>query len=309
MNAERLLRDYNIPHLTEGHKHATAGWANVHCPFCSGEQNYHMGIREELTACHCWRCGSHNVAQTLSRLLNMPTPEVKRILPRYKTGAAGVKKIAPEARVAIHPFKFPKPYGPLDKRGKRYLEKRGFIPQHLEQEWGLLQTGPVSFLDKISYSHRILIPIFWNGKIVSFQSRDITDKSDRKYLACTMKREEIHHKNILYGKQAAWERFDEFIIVEGVTDVWRLGPQAIATFGIEFKMEQVLQLKKIGNRFIVLFDDEPQAQEQARILTAKLRAMGKAARVEKIEGDPGGMAQGDADHLVKELIGKGGVLK
>lgn len=303
MSTERLLQDYNIPYVTEGHKHSTAGWVNVHCPFCAGSHNYHMGIHEELSACHCWRCGSHSVPETLSRILGLPRLETQEVLRRYRGSAGLVRKAVPEPKISIHPFKLPQPHFRLNTLGRRYLIKRKFDPDYLEREWGLLQTGPVSFLDKINYSRRILIPIYWGGKIVTFQSRDITDKSERKYLACPMKREEIHHKNILYGKQEYWNRHKGIIITEGVTDVWRLGPAAVATFGIEFKMEQVLQLKKISNRFFVLFDDEPQAQEQARILAAKLRAFRKEVIIETVKDDPGSMSQKDADKLVKELIG------
>ncbi|MCK9456781.1 MAG: hypothetical protein M0R31_05745 [Candidatus Riflebacteria bacterium] len=304
MSAERLFQDYNIPHVTEGHKHVTSGWVNIHCPFCVGSQNYHMGVREELTACHCWRCGSHPVVETLSRVLNLLPREVRTILKKYKTGEViSIRKLVPKSRVSIHPLKFPKPHSILNKYGKQYLAKRGFDPEYLEHKWGLCQTGPVSFLDKISYGNRILIPIYWNGEMVSFQSRDITDKSDRKYLACPMKREKIHHKNILYGYQEFWEDSHGIIIVEGVTDVWRLGDSAVATFGIEFKMEQVLQLKKLGRkRFFIVFDNEPQAQAQARVLATKLRTLGREAYIERVEGDPGSMKQRDADYFVKELL-------
>ena len=305
MGAERLLRDFNIPHVTEGHQHSTAGWVNVHCPFCAGSREYHLGIQEELKACHCWRCGSHPVLPTLSRILSVPVPEVKQILNKYQyRGAATRKPLAPEAKVSIHPFKFPQPHFSLDGRGKRYLSKRGFDPDYLEREWGLLQTGPVSFLDKIAYGNRILIPINWGGKVVSFQSRDITERSDRKYLACPMRRETIHHKNILYGKPECWGEFKSIIIVEGVTDVWRFGPRAVATFGIEFKTEQVRQLKSLGERFFIVFDNEPQAQGQARLLAAKLRAFRKEVYIETVESDPGGMKQDDASHFVREMIKK-----
>lgn len=302
MNAERLFRDYNIPHVTEGHKHSTTGWVNVHCPFCPGSQNYHLGIHEELTGCHCWRCGSHPVVGALSKLLNLPELEIRKILRKYKAGGTATKKSITQPKVSIHPFKFPKPNSPLTKLGKKYLARRGFDPDYLAEEWGLLQTGPVSFLDGISYNHRILIPIHWNGKIVSFQGRDITDKSDRKYLACPMRREEIHHKNILYGKQEEWQKAKGIIVVEGPVDVWRFGPCAAGVLGTSFKMEQVLQLAKHHNRFFIMFDNEPQAQAQARLLAVKLKALGKEARIEKVKDDPGSMTQAEANHLVRELV-------
>ena len=67
-------------------------------------------------------------------------------------------------------------------------------------------------------------------------------------------------------------------------------------------MEQVLQLAKIHDKFFMLFDEEPQAQEQARVLATKLKALGKEVYIEKIKGDPGDMRQEDADYLVKQLM-------
>lgn len=299
-NIHRLLRDYGVNFITEGNKHCTEGWVNVHCPFCPGSQGYHLGIHGDGKGTHCWRCGSHPISQVLSRLLGVSEPNAREILKKYQGYASRRKTEQP--KVAIFPLKLPQPNSALTLPYKEYLEKRGFDPDKLEKEWGLRQTGPVSFLDGISYNHRIIIPIYWDGGLVSFQARDITNKSDLKYLACPKRREKIHHKNILYGKEEMWKNYGGLIIVEGVTDVWRLGPCSIATFGIEFKMEQVLALGKIQERFFILFDEEPQAQRQARKLATKLKALGKEVFVEKIEGDPADMTQAEADYLVKQLI-------
>ncbi len=65
---------------------------------------------------------------------------------------------------------------------------------------------------------------------------------------------------------------DKVIVVEGVTDVWRLGKgKAVATFGINFTQRQLnilvkRKFKKIG----ILFDNGQQAQEQADELKESL---------------------------------------
>lgn len=301
MDIERLLSDYHIPYVTEGHKHSTQGWVNIHCPFCAGSQDFHLGISNDHGGGHCWRCGGHSSLFILSKVLNLPPSKVKAILQRYQTNITARR--VQEAQVTIHPFKYPKPFSKLSAPYKKYLESRGFDADYLEQEWGLLQTGPVSYLDGIPYGHRIIIPIEWDEDVVSFQARDITDRSTLKYLACPKRREKVHLKNILYGKQQAWDSLDSIIIVEGVTDVWRLGRCSAAVFGIEFKMEQVLALRKYDAKFFILFDDEPQAQIKAREFAIKLKALGKRTEIIKIKGDPGSMKQDDADHLVRQLTG------
>lgn len=295
-----LLNQYGVPYVADGHhSHNTAGWVNVHCPFCRGTPNFHLGFLENGTGANCWRCGSHPTVTALSAVLGISEAQVRRALksqPRH-----GVRKKRTEPKIEVRAFKYPKPTFDLLETGKRYLEKRKFDPDKLVAEWGLLQTGPISLLDKIQYGNRIVIPIEWDGLVVSFQARDITGRHSAKYLACSKGRERIHHKHVVYGKQSYGEAK---IIAEGPADVWRLGKDALGTMGIKFTMEQVLQLSNLADRFFVLFDSERQAQEQAKRLAAKLRGLGKRAKVFQLpRGDPGEMSQDDANHLVRELLG------
>ena len=58
MDIERIYRDYNIPHATEGHKHCREGWVNTACPFCSGNEGLHLGYNNADDYYFCWRCNS-----------------------------------------------------------------------------------------------------------------------------------------------------------------------------------------------------------------------------------------------------------
>jgi DNA primase len=191
---------------------------------------------------------------------------------------------------------------PLQSNHRHYLESRDFDPDLLEREWNLLGTGPYSVLDHINYKHRIIIPFFWDGEEVSFDSRDITDKDPGRYKACPKDRELIPHKNILYGKQSQWK--DTGICVEGPTDVWRLGVHSFATSGIKYTSKQVRLMSKSFKRIWVMFDNDPQAIIQAKKLTAELRFRGvEAMLIESIiASDPGSMKQKDANYLIKQLI-------
>lgn len=298
-----LLTAYHVPYITEGHTHTTPGWVNIHCPFCGGGQNYHLGIHGVGGGCHCWRCGPHPLTDTLAKTLGLPPQQVRAIIRQYRGKGAPREARREGPQVGAFPLKFPTPNGPLTGLYRRYLERRRFDPDWLAKTWGVKQTGPVSRLDGISYSHRILIPIFWGGRAVSFQARDITGRSPMRYLACPKAREIIHHKDILYGKQAAWEAARVMIVVEGVTDAWRLGPLAAATFGVEFRLEQVLAMIKHADRFFIAFDNEGHAQEQAEKLAVKLHALGRVTTLCPPPGkDPGDMAQDDANHFVHQLI-------
>ena len=137
---------------------------------------------------------------------------------------------------------------------------------------------------------------------MSFQARDVTGRSDLRYVSCPVAREVVHHKSILFGRQERWGRTG--ILVEGVFDVFRLGPLACATFGTAVKSEQVVEVARHFDRVCIVFDPEPAATARARRLATTLRIrLGVEPVVVDIGGgDPGSMAQDDADALMRSLI-------
>lgn len=236
------------------------------------------------------------MVETLHKLTGIPFQEIKDIIRQF--GGSNRKIRTNKETVRMKGFRFPSNTNTMTTLHRKYLAKRGFDPDKLIHEWNLLSTGIVSSLDESDYGNRILIPIYWNGERVSFQCRSVSGK-EPKYKACPKDRELVHHKHILYGKQAEWK--ETGICVEGVTDVWRFGPKAFAVFGIEFKMEQVRQMVKNFKKVVVCFDDDPQAVRQANKLVGLLHEAGVSARRHPIIGDPGGMDQTEADYLVKSI--------
>ena len=300
-----LLTDYNINYQTEGHKHCRPGWANMQCPFCTGNPGLHLGVSVEHGYWKCWRCGFHHQYKALSAVLNVSQAEAKALYQKYRIGRPGASQAATttdkSVKVGQKRFIYPDGTGPLQRQHTKYLLKRKFDPEIITDLWGVQGTGPLADLDDIDYRHRIIIPISWGGRVVSFQGRDITDKSGVKYLACPQKREKEMHQNILYGLEDRWG--DVGLLVEGVTDVWRLGVKTCACFGIEYSHSQLRLLSQRFKRLVVLFDEEIQAQKQADKLVADLCFRGVDAVKEIIaDGDPGELDQRDADYLVKRIF-------
>lgn len=296
MDIIQLYSDYNIQYWTEG-KNVAPGWVNIQCPFCGDDSN-HLGFNTNKEYFNCWKCGSHPIVKTLAKIINLDEGEIRSILNQYG-GRARVPSQDDKIVIGTKRFKYPSDTKRLSRKHKLYLENRGFDPERLEYEWDLLGTGPCSVLDKSSYKYRIIAPIYWDNRIVSFQSRDITNKQTQRYKVCPREREIIHHKHILYGKEKDW--YDFGIVVEGITDVWRLGTVACATFGIEFNILQVKSISQHFERVVVLYDDEPQAIRKADLFVGELRAFGIHSTRFTIKGDPGGLKQSDADYLVKHL--------
>ena len=300
MKIRQLFEDYKIPFQDKG-KNVGRGWIELHCPFCD-DPSTHLGFNEEKEYFHCWRCGFHRNDDTIAKLLHISKRQARTILKQYKGKDI---RINTDSLIKIEKksFKFPSNCTALNSTHRKYLERRGFDPDKLIKEWGLLGAGPISMLDKKDYRYRIIIPIMWNNQIVSFQGRDITGKAKVRYKACPKDREIIHHQDILYGDQQQWT--DTGICVEGVTDVWRFGSRSFAVFGISYTAMQVRNIAKHFKKVIIVFDNEVVAQQQADKLMAELRFRGIKVRKEIIgkEGmDPAGMKQEDADYFVKQIL-------
>lgn len=297
MDIERLYQDYSIPYMTEGHKHCKEGWVNTACPFCTGNEGVHLGFSIADNYYFCRRCGHHHILDGIASVLGINKHEANTLIKQYGVNLSYKPKLVKNDKV---PFELPSDLHKLLPHHKKYLQKRKFDPDYLEELWDLRSSGPMSVLDKISYKHRIIIPFEWDGKIVTFDSRDVTNKHNNKYQACSLEREEIPHKAIVYGKQSEWDEIG--ICVEGPTDVWRFGPKSFATSGINYKSKQVRVIAKYFKEVAVCFDDETQAIIQANKLIADLKFRGVKAYRVPIKDDPGSMSQSDANSLVKNIL-------
>jgi hypothetical protein len=302
MNIQQLLSDYSIPIAGQGNKHWRQGWINCRCPFCGegNSESYHLGFPDEGNISTCWKCGVHPLVETISKLLNVDAFAARKLILDYK-GTVTHRTTEKVLKIRSKAHRHPSNTGDLLPAHRNYLIRRKFDPDLLIREWQIQGTGPISTLDKIDYSRRIFIPILWEGKEVTFQTRDITNKHPMKYLACPEDRELIKHKHIIY-KHPDWNE-KVCICCEGVTDVWRFGRCATATFGIKYTPYQVRAIAKLFTRVAVCFDGgENAARMQADKLIADLRFRKVDAFRVDIVGDPGGLPQTEADYIVKQII-------
>jgi DNA primase len=185
----------------------------------------------------------------------------------------------------------------MSERHREYLRRRRFDPDYLEKEYDLKGTGHLG-----RYAFRLIIPIYYEGKLISYEGRDITDQQDLRYKACPLDQEVIPRKHILYTIDKVPGK--TVVVTEGVTDVWRLGPGAVATFGTGFTQEQLILVTKRFDRIILLFDPDDKAQEHAEYLAWQINSLGKEAIIYELEGveDPGSMPQDDADAMMRDAL-------
>jgi len=289
----RFCKDYSIQFIEEGDHHCTPGWIQIDCPFCEGRDSWHLGYNIRSGFFHCWKCGFHSLSETIEKLTKIPFVQIPSTYKQRKHRRQDVRLPSETSKT---PNVVALPCGTIKMayRHKFYLLNRNFNPNKLQKEWDLLGTGHLG-----NYKFRIIIPIIYNNRIISFTSRDITDKSPMRYKSCSKEKEIVHHKTILYGIDKV--RSDSIIIVEGIPDVWRLGSGAVGTFGTTFLLEQIKLMCRYKNRFI-LFDSEIEAQKQARKLSNILGGFpGHTEIVTTDKKDPAELNRSEVAQLKKEL--------
>lgn len=298
---KRICQDNSIPIIETGHHHCHDGWAQVHCPFCTdGRGGYHLGFNLNYGNFSCWRCGKLKPFKVLQAIF--PTYTSKEIYDLinnnqiHKRGT--IKKEATKRNKTIQP---PRGTKPLQKQHKRYLIKRGFKPRLLEEEWGLLGTDYSAHND---WAWRIIIPITdRTGRIVSYQGRIITEGVKPKYKMSNKQKILIDQNTLLYGIDKVPK--ESVVIVEGVADVWRLGPGSVATFGIDWKKQQANILKNFKNCFIMFDCGDKNAAKRADELANFLSLYSR--QVEVIEDfargikDPAELSTTQAKKIMQRL--------
>ena len=295
-NTKLFLESYQIEHTDMGQK-ATKNRIQVHCPFCVGSKNFHLGIHVTDAYANCWRCGPHSLLSTIKELLHTSWREAYQIVDEFAD--IGNVKIIHNVRKTNDKLVLPGLIEPLKDRHKKYIKERGYNPEDIEKTWNIQSVGPVG-----ASAHRIYIPIYYRGMPVSYQCRSIIKRDDVvRYLTCAPEKEKVFHKSILYGLD--YVQSDTILVVEGVTDVWRMGPGTVATFGIEYMKEQVFQLSKFKKVYI-MFDSEPTAQKQASKLANELAFMKNCEpyiiNIGNLAKDPGELKQPDADDIMLNVI-------
>lgn len=295
-DAIKFYQAYGISYKERGHKHCQPGWVQIACPLCDGNPGWHLGFDLKKNFYNCWRCGWHTHVDVVMALLRVGPGEAANIAKQFSEKIR-TKKSAKEESHPISFLHLPMGTAELQQIHKGYLESRQFDASLLTTLWKLKGCGPIG-----PFKFRIITPIFFKDQLVSYQGRDITGKSDLKYKACKKAQEVIHHKHILYGLDYA--RGENVVVVEGVTDVWRLGPGAVATFGIKFKPQQIKLLMKF-KRVFILYDKDKEARRQARKMETILSAFSYTEIVTDkfLAGvnDPAELDTYDAKHLMREL--------
>jgi hypothetical protein len=183
--------------------------------------------------------------------------------------------------------------GMLLQAHRQYLINRGFDPDALVRLWGI---GGIGIDSKLMW--RVYIPVIVEGQTVSWTTRSLVDEGPR-YINSPKEHELISLKHTLYGIDYVRHAT---VVVEGCIDAWRIGPGAVATFGLAYTPAQLTLLSKIPVR-CVAFDNEIVAQKTADRLCRELQSFpGVTYRAVIHSSDPGSANQQEVEEIRNRFL-------
>ncbi len=290
-NIIQFLEDEEIEYWLEGNNVGHGG-VNIRCPFCDDSSNHLGMVIRNPKVIRCWRCGTKSLNKLIEELGHDP----KDILERYDGELDKDDLFVSKPKLEPKPVILP-PYRKLGFMEINYLHNRGFDKfnkrHRLYEDWGIFSGGNVG-----EFKFRIIVPIYQDGKLISYQGRDYTGNQTPKYKNYSG----ANLKDTLYGIDGV--KGDRVIITEGVFDVWKLGKgNAVATFGTEYTLKQLrLLIEKGIEKVVIAFDSDVAGQHAADKLKGALEVLGiDCKKFACIEGDPADMNKKGIEHLIAIL--------
>ena len=185
----------------------------------------------------------------------------------------------------------------VDHPARKYIESRDFSCDELTVEWG------VQYCEKHEHPYirnRVIIPINYNGKLVGWQARAITEKHDGpKYFTAPG----LQKSKMLFNGDRA-RTFDFGVVVEGVFDAFRVGPRAVALLGKSMNTTQQQLVHRWWNNGAVCLLLDPDALEDmeriSKLLSARAYRWGAFSVLLPEDNDPADMKR---DELWEIIVG------
>jgi DNA primase len=272
MDLKELLENNNVKIWTSG-KNVSKGWIGLQCPFC-GDTSNHLGIRLSDYSCRCWKCGKKSLVNVLMEILEIKYQDAKKTIgqlesPSESTTLQSVGK--PKRMPGFE--KCEKPGLPIPEEATDafprihldYLRGRGFNPFKLISKYQLKAVYTIG-----PYKFRVIIPIIYQNRPVTFVARDVTGESKLKYINASEKNF-LNPKDYIYNIDTIPIGGDA-VCVEGPMDVWKLGDGAISFLGINHSEKQLFYLLEKKIRNLHIFFDNDTAGKNAATKLAKVAA-------------------------------------
>lgn len=259
IDVKQILVELGVDYKESG-KNVGSNDINVDCPFCNSSK--HLGISIKSGFTFCWVCEFNDLdrhptlLKVLIELTGLHWAEVKEAMIEHGwepfnisaeelSGGLSAKASLPKEYISIVKMMF---YKQPSDEALQYLSERMFDMDTVRRyKLGVCTEGV--------YANRIIIPIFFNGNLASFTSRSYKREGRYKHAPLFMSSERI--KNLLYNYDVA-KNYSHVYLLEGATDVWRMGKNAMAVFRSKLSRNQRNILMRLSNKRLtsitVIFD-------------------------------------------------------
>lgn len=288
-DVRKYLDSRRIHYQTSG-KNISPGWIGMNCLFCVDPSN-HLGVNLSLNKINCWLCNtSSTVIKLIMKVDNCNYKKAKEIIQQFSSRSVLIDD--KDQNLPTHTVDIPGERK-LHNQHQEYLENRNFDSNYIFEKYKLRCCGPTG-----KYKLRIIIPYITNRRIVTYSARDITNLAFSKYLLCPNSLSIIPAHSCLYNIDNSK---DTVVVVEGVTDVWRIGKGCVSITGIKYTPRQVNLLNQFKRVFILL---DKGAEDMANRLAAQLVSVYHTEIITLNDGDPADLTGKDVVSLRKIIFGK-----
>lgn len=271
---------HHIDYITKG-TNVKKGEVNIACPFCGDDPSYHLGVNRQTLYWSCWRNKRQHRGRTLHRLI------MKLLKCTYNQAAEylGEDKVfldndafeelirKPESIfddvVERRPsLLFPKEFRHLSNdressRFREYILSRGFFPAEIDD---LIEEYQLMYSIEGTQGGRLILPIFYNGALVSWTGRSISKKSNLRYLSLSESDGAVENiKNILPNYDSLYDVPGHVLFIcEGPWDFIKVdfyarkfNCRATCLFNKMATQDQIILLSDLAGkfkRFVLLLD-------------------------------------------------------
>jgi len=288
----RFLNTYGIDYTNRGHSRGNIG---IHCPFCGmADHGAKMGISLHGRGWHCWRDERNHTGRAPHRLVmallgigyddaaGIIGADADIIAPELNDGnfLSIINKMLGSDEQPVRRFQlleFPDTIKPLTDAGVcrslvyPYLRGRGYsnrgiatITDMFDLHWAY--GGP--------FAYRVVIPVYMDGKLVTWTGRSFAEDEDLRYLSLTtdpakarrmaLTPADVSVKDTLFDYDRLMQGGDELVVTEGPFDAMRVsyygedyGIVGTCLFNFSASPRQVALLQRVVDNFrrvTVLFD-------------------------------------------------------
>lgn len=247
-------------------KKTSAGWYAYDCPICNeGRDRKKMAVHFVYGVVKCWICGYQKyVTEFVSDIEGVTYKEAKEVLVNCKAADInfdlGHLKSDNSGKTIKTAESLPYGYnsimegdGVMGQRARKYLQDRGFDLKRMDSMgFGYCNRKPPTEKDE-NYFGYIMIPFKSKGRLVYYLGRDFIGNFLR-YKNPDKNKFSVGKGDVFFNEDAM-DLYDEVFVLEGWSDAYTIGDNAMASLGWKLSNTQKSKLIKSQVDIVTLVPD------------------------------------------------------